>query len=347
MDALDSDRLTYGKWQRELEERFAHIHGRKFACFVNSGTDALRLGLLAMKEFHGWGPGTGIAVPAVTFVATLNAVLQAGLEPLLVDVELEHFGMDQSKIPTGASAAVPVNLFGHVPPPVIGLPTITDSCETMFIEGCADGDVSCFSTFSAHLITTGVGGLATTDDPSLAGIVRSLANHGRDGTYTSIDEPLGRREVMAARFNFIRSGYSSRGTEMQAAVGCAELDDFPSNINRRRRSAEMLMVGLDDLPLVLPRYPMMSSAWMMFPILAQSREMRDMITTGLEMSGIETRPLVPLTNQPFVRDRWGNLDDLLPNAHIVNETGFYVGCHQYLDDADIGRMIQSFRRICG
>mgnify|MGYP001575749268 FL=1 len=130
-----------------------------------------------MKEVHGWGPDAEIALPSVTFIATLNAVLQAGLTPLLVDVELEHFGMDGAKIPGRARAAVPVSLFGHVPPPIVGLPLVVDSCETMFIDGCADGDVSCFSTYSAHLITTGVGGLATTDDPTLARIIRSLANH--------------------------------------------------------------------------------------------------------------------------------------------------------------------------
>ena len=300
-----------------------------------------------MKEVHGWGPDAEIALPSVTFIATLNAVLQAGLTTLLVDVELEHFGMDGAKIPGRARAAVPVGLFGHVPPPIVGLPLVVDSCETMFIDGCADGDVSCFSTYSAHLITTGVGGLATTDDPTLARIIRSLANHGRDGIYASIDQPLGSREVMNARFNFIRSGYSCRGTEVQAAIGCAELDEFPRNIERRRRNAGLLLEGLKDLPIQTARYPLMSSAWMMFPILAQSREMRDMLTTGLELSGIETRPLMPLTNQPFVRYRWGNLDESLPNARLVNETGFYVGCHQHLDDDDIQRMIDTFHRICG
>lgn len=355
LDAMSRNRLTYGHWQRSFEERFAYIHNRRFACFVNSGTDALRLGLLAMKEKHGWPDGSLVAIPAVTFVATLNAVLQAGLRPLLVDIELEHFGMEPDRLRPGVAAAVPVHLFGHVAEPTqtrlteIGLPILADSCETMFMDGCAAGEVSCFSTYSAHLITTGVGGLTTTDDPGLARIIRSLANHGRSGIYTSIDQGLGQREVMEARFHFEREGYSSRGTELQAAIGCAELDVWPLNVIRRQNNARRLRSGLSGLPLVLPQYDIGDSAWMMFPMLAESKEAREMLVTYLELNGIETRPLMPLTSQPFVRKLYPawDMDAMFPNARRVNETGLYVGCHQFLESADIDYMVSVFRGCYG
>lgn len=360
MDALSRNRLTYGPWQQEFEERFALIHGKRFACFVNSGTDALRIGLEALKEKNQWNDGWEIGVPALTFVATFNVVIQARMKPFLLDINLDDYGfkaqaVDHDTFPQGL---MPVNLFGQVPASNRSLVdgyagrTVMDSCETMFVPGCADGTVSAFSTYTAHLITTGVGGLVLTDDPDLARIIRSLANHGRSGIYTNIDQPLGKREVMAARFDFERLGYSSRGTEIQAAIGCAELDDWVANIAQRRRNAGRLRRGLASLPLHLPKWPTEDAAWMMFPIRTNTREERDLLITNLELSGIETRMLLPLTSQPYIRRYWRqkmsgykDIDKVFGNAHIANETGFYIGCHQHLTEDDIDYVVATFKRF--
>ena len=344
---LDSGRLSYGPWSKEFERRFAEIHGKRFACFVSSGTDALRIGLGAMKEKYGWQDHWRVLVPAVTFVATFNIVLQNRMVPYLVDIETEHFGMapTDSYARHPVAAAIPVNLFGHVPPQRPSFPALVDSCETMFVPSCADGDVAAFSTYTAHLITTGVGGLVLTDDADLARIIRSLANHGRNGIYTDIDMPLGDRETMDARFFFEREGYSSRGTELQAALGCAELDDWEENIQARRRNARQLVESLWGLPLALPKYPVTDSAWMMVPILS---EQRDDLVLHLERLGIETRPLLPLTSQPHVRNwwkqsTWRDIDETLPVAARVNREGFYCGIHPGLTEADIDYMAKAFR----
>ena len=348
MDALNQNRLTYGKWQEEFEARFATVHGKKYACFVNSGTDALRIGLLAMKEHYGWPDGARVLVPAVTFVATFNIVIQSGLTPVLCDVSLDDYGITPAGVEE-CVAAIPAHLFGHVTPKrrVPNVPVLADSCETMFQPGCADGAVAAFSTYTAHLITTGVGGLALSDDPSLARITRSLANHGRSGIYTGIDDPLGRPEVMSARFHFERLGYSSRGTEVQAAIGCAELDEWPRNIARRQNNAEALIKGLAGLPLLFPQYAVETSSWMMFPIRTETALQRDMLITHLELGGIETRPLLPLTTQPYIRSMYpaADLSALFPNANTINRTGFYVGCHQYLDREDTDYMVDVFRKF--
>lgn len=347
MDVLNNSRLSYGKWQEEFEARFSTIHGKKYACFVNSGTDALRLGLLAMKEHYGWPDGARVLVPAVTFVATFNIVIQAGLTPVLCDVNLDDYGIEPWGAVEDCVAVLPAHLFGHVAPTrwPEDIPVLADSCETMFQTGCANGAVSAFSTYTAHLITTGVGGLALADDPSLARIIRSLANHGRSGIYTGVDAPFGKPEIMSARFFFERSGYSSRGTELQAAIGCAELDEWPRNIARRQINAEALLDGLKGMPLHTPSYAVEDSSWMMFPLRTPTRNQRDMLVTYLEMNGIETRPLLPLTSQPYVRKMYPHSDEMFPNAHLINETGFYVGCHQYLGPDDTDHMVSVFRKF--
>ena len=348
---LASDRLTAGRWTKEFEIRFARLHNRNFAIFVNSGTDALRVGLAAMKEANGWKDGDFVALPAVTFVATLNVVLQSGLRPALVDIETEHFGMNYDLIPKNVVAAIPVNLFGHVNPAMrqllaSGARVLTDSCESIAVPGCADGDVSCFSTYAAHILSTGVGGVATTNDPHLASLMRSYANHGRSGIYAGIDDELGNVEIIEARFHFERSGYSARATEMEAAIGCAELDVLKENLSGRRRNAATLTCGLLDLPILTPTWDNVDSAWMMFPLLTRNREERDRLVQHLEANGIETRPLLPLTSQPYVRNLSGaNLDSGFPVAHRVNETGLYVGCHQHLTELDVDYCVGVFEQF--
>ena len=198
--------------------------------------------------------------------------------------------------------------------------------------------MSCFSTYNAHLIATGVGGLATTNDPVLARLIRSLANHGRSGIYTGIDDELGNVEVIDSRFRFERPGYSSRCTEMEAAIGCAELDVWEENLRIRKANADLLTQALSDLPLVLPKVrPGSQSANMMYPVRAQDRVVRDALVTHLETRGIETRYCLPLTNQPYI-----DCEDRYPVAKMVNETSFYVGCHQHLSLEDVGRIADSF-----
>lgn len=344
--ALDENRLSYGRFARQFESEFARLHDRKFAIFLDSGTAALQVGLAAMKELYGWQDGDEVLVPALTFVASYNTIVMNNLKPVLVDIRLSDYGMDREKMDLSKAVAVmPVHLFGRPSDPMIrhwakeqGVKVIADSCETMFMEGCAEGDVSCFSTYSAHIINTGVGGLATTNDPALALLIRSFANHGRNGIYTGIDDALGSKETMSARFSFDRLGYSYRATELQAAIGCAELEVWEDNINARRKHAGEMAMELADLPLVLPQVA--GSSNMMFPVLS---EQRDALVLHLEQNGIETRPMLPLTNQPYLKATV--CEDDFPVAKRVNEQGFYVGCHPYLSEDDISHMSRVFHEF--
>ena len=360
LDVLDNHRLTYGKWTKEFEFQFAALHARRFACMVNSGTDALRIGLAALKEKHGWPDGSEVIVPALTFVASVNVILQNNLRPLFVDID-DYYGIDTKHIAmilarreaaaeSQPVAVMPVNLFGQVCDidglyivRNFGLQIITDSCEAMFVRGAAWGDVSCFSTYACHVIQTGVGGIATTDNPQLAELIRSYANHGRDGIYAGIDEALGNVETMNARFRFIRPGYSSRSTEMEAAIGCAELEEHEANLYRRRAHAAALTIALAALPLKLPKVrPGAESSWMMYPIRCRSAEERDRLVLHLEVHGIETRPLLPLLTQPYLRKMYGDVAANYVRAYEAETTGFYVGCHPHMDAGDITYMAEAF-----
>lgn len=366
-EVLDSGRISYGPMSRALEERFASLHGCEYAVLSNSGTSSLQVALQALKELHGWQDGDEVIVPTVTFVATVNVVLHNRLTPVLVDVDPDYYELDPLKVERAVTprtrAILPVHLFGQPCEMVsiraiadrYGLAIVEDSCECMFASHAGRpagswGDVGVFSTYVAHLLTTGVGGIGTTNNPDLAVLMRSLVNHGRDGIYLSIDDDQGLtgarlREVVSRRFRFERIGHSFRVTELEAALGLAQLEDWPQMIAARRGNAAYLKERLapyqDRLQLPAVR-PATEHSWMMFPLVLR-REPKEDLVNHLEARGIETREMLPLTNQPVYRDLWHEED--YPVAWWINRSGLYVGCHQGLTTADLDYMVDAFEEF--
>lgn len=365
---LDSGRLSYGPFLQRFEQEFAKLSGRKFAVSSNSGTSSLQVAVHALKDIHGWNDGDEILVPAVTFVATSNVVLQNGLVPVFVDVDPKMYHIDpkkiEAKITKKTRAIMPVHLFGIScdMDPILKiakkykLKIIEDSCEAVGVHYKGRpvgslGDIACFSTYMAHLITTGVGGLSLTNDPEAAVKMRSLVNHGRDSIYLKMDDDKGVKgnAILAMankRFNFISGGYSYRLTELEGALGVAELKYLKKNINTRQRFADKLLSGLRPYEkyIQLPSWPAHSEhAFMMFPlVITDPRISRDDLVHWLENNGIETRPLLPLINQPVYIKLFGNLEPLYPVAANINKNGFYIGCHPEMEHGDVRHIIKTF-----
>lgn len=368
---LESGRISYGPLSRELERRFAALHDCRFAVLSNSGTSSLQVALQALKELHGWQDGDEVLVPSVTFVATVNVVLHNRMKPVLVDVDPQYYDMAagnvEQAITPDTRAMMPVHLFGQ-PANMTALAevaerhrlmVIEDSCETMFVSHAGRkvgswGDVGCFSMYVAHLLTAGVGGIATTDDPELATRMRSLVNHGRDGIYISIDDDDGLEgaclhEVIERRFNFESLGHSFRITELEAALALGQLDGWREMIEARQHNAAYLANGLKQLGregyLRLPKTRQDSEhAWMMYP-LVMLRENKWGACNYLEERGIETREMLRLTDQPCYDGLWDSTN--YPVAQWLNERGFYVGCHQGLNEADLDCIIEALHEYCG
>ncbi len=370
-EVLDSGRLSYGRFMAGFEEEFARLHDCRFAIFCNSGTSALQVALHALKEREGWGDGDEVIVPAVTFVATVNIVLQNRLGPVFVDVEPDYYAIDpaliEAKITPRTRAIIPVHVFGQPADMTAisaiarrhGLRILEDSCEAMFVRDHgrpvgAWGDAACFSTYVAHLIVTGVGGVMTTNDGDLAVMMRSLINHGRDGIYLSMDadrttDPQRLFEIVSRRFAFIHMGYSYRATEMEAALGLAQLRRREEIIGAHQRNAAYLTVGLRPFEawLQLPAVrPGAEHAFMMYPIVIRDETLsRDALIRFLEEHQIETRYMLPLLNQPIYRRLFGDLESAYPVAGAINARGFYVGCHQGLSQDDLDYILGTFARF--
>jgi dTDP-4-amino-4,6-dideoxygalactose transaminase len=365
MNVLENNRLSYGPMTQRFEAEFARLHGSRFGVMSNSGTSALQLALQAMKELHGWNDGDEVIVPAVTFVATANIVLHNRMVPVLVDVDERYYEINPALIAKAITAKtraiIPVHLFGQPADmaPIIevakrhGLKIIEDSAETMFANYNGKrvgslGEIGCFSTYVAHLIVTGVGGLNTTSEPDYAVKIRSLLNHGRDSIYLSIDDDNSKmdqelRIIAERRFRFTSVGHSFRVTEMEAALGVAELENWQSVIEQRRRNAKMLDRGLsrfaDRLQTPVIR-PGCDHSFMMYPIVLLDQDKRNLVA-HLEQKGIETRDMLPLTNQPIYHHRLGWREDDFQIAKWINHNGFYFGCHQNLSEVDLEYIIDA------
>jgi perosamine synthetase len=351
---LDSNRLSKGKYTDKFEKDFASFHQVKHSVFCNSGTSALQVALAALAEYHKYPAAAEVLVPATTFIATSNIVLHNGMKPIFVDVDPITFNLDPSQIERHITprtrAIIPVHLFG-LPADMVkikaiadkhNLQIIEDSCETMFAKCYGKsvgswGDVACFSTYIAHLITGGVGGLVITDNPELMRISRSLIAHGRDSIYTSIDDDSDpTKTIIERRFRFERVGYSYRVTELEAAIALSELEQWESNISARRRNAATLTGRLSDIgELQLPSIPLgFEHSFMMYPMVLKEGS-RDRLLMHLEENLIETRYLFPLLTQPVYRHLFPGLDIDYPTAKYLGEQGFFIGIHQGLNEDDV------------
>ena len=180
--------------------------------------------------------------------------------------------------------------------------------------------------------------------------MRSLFNHGRDLIYFSIDDVKNKpdkefKEIVKKRFSFVNLGHSSRLTEFEGALGLSQIENWEWMIEQRRKNAAYLTEGLSclDNEIQLPKIrPETEHSFMMFPIILKKEEKTRVINL-LEDNGIETRDLLPLTNQPVYKNIPNFREDDYPIAKIANNNGFYIGCHQDLTQKDIDKIIKTFK----
>jgi dTDP-4-amino-4,6-dideoxygalactose transaminase len=357
---LESGCISYGPMSQEFEHQFSEIHGTRYAVLSNSGTSALQIALCALKEIHGWDHGDSVIVPATTFVATANIVKHCRLNPTFVDVDPVTYNIDpgliEPRITGKTRAIIPVHLFGQ-PADMTAiraiakrydLKIIEDSCETMFARHAGKrvgswGDIGCFSTYVAHLIVTGVGGISLTDNPDYAAKMRSLVNHGLQIDHLNPDENFAPRPTPGRRFKFDTCGFSYRITELEAALGLAQLEDWERMVKIRQRNAKHLTAGIRNLinrhygdPIKIPETaPGNDHVWMMYPILLRTGS-KEPLMTFLNEHGVETRDMLPILEQPI----YSYLNpSQFPISKWILEAGFYVGCHQDIPPDDIQYII--------
>ncbi|MCK5343075.1 MAG: DegT/DnrJ/EryC1/StrS family aminotransferase, partial [Candidatus Heimdallarchaeota archaeon] len=265
--ALDEGMVSSGKYVREFEEKFAALVGTKEAVAVSTGTDADVLALAVLYDF-GAQRGDEIIVPALSFVATGNAVLQAGFTPVFVDIERDTLNINPQRIEEVITdktrAIMPVHLMGK-PAEMDTINAIAKKHNLYVIEDAAEAhggkykgknvgtlaDMAAYSLYVAHIISTVEGGIVTTGREDFADVLRSLRSHGRfckcrqcvmnSGAITC-DKRF--EDGTDKRFFFERIGYSAKMNELEAAVGLGNIEIYHEILKIRRFNLKYLMENL-------------------------------------------------------------------------------------------------------
>lgn len=361
-EVLKTGRLSSGKYVREFEIKFAELIGVKEAVAVSSGTDADALALAALYDF-GADRGEEVIVPALSFVATGNAVLQAGFIPVFVDIDRRTLNIDVSKIEAAVSdrtrAIMPVHLMGK-PADMDRINDIAKRYKLFVIEDAAEaygtayrgkkagrlGDMAAFSLYVAHLVSTVEGGMVVTDNTKFADILCSLRSHGRackcrECLLNTKDGYCAQRfnndKNMDIRFIFERVGYSSKMNELEAAIGLGNIEAYPDILAKRRENLIYLMEKFERFKphlTTIKEEPDETIGPHAFPIIIgeEAKFTRDELVYYLEKNGIDSRSLfLSMPTQCPGFHFLGYKPGEFPNAEYIGDNGLHIGIHQELN----------------
>lgn len=286
-----------GPFVERFESEFAKFLGADHAIATSTGTAALHLAL----ESAGIGRGDEVIVPSLTWIACANVVQYTGAKPVFVDVEPDSLTIDvesvQAAVTEDTAAIMPVHLYGH-PCAMDEVMECANRNDLMVLEDGAEaqgamyegepvgtiGDAGCFSFYGNKIMTTGQGGMIVTDDDGLADRVRLLR---RDG--------MGENQ----KYHHPVIGYNYRLTNIQAALGVAQLERINTLIREKRRVAGLYEEHLPDEVALIGEKPNVKSVRWMTIALFRTEEQMESVTDALSNANIETRPLfLPLHLQP-------------------------------------------------
>ena len=344
---LESGQLSQGPKVAEFESMVAELTGARFAFATTSCTTALHLALVAL----GIGPGDEVLVPDFTFPATANVVVQQGAVPVLVDIDPQTYNVDPDDLARHISprtrAVIPVDLFGLAADmdPVAelavdhGLAVVEDAAcalgATYYGRPCGSlGDVGCFSFHPRKVVTTGEGGMVVTDREDLAERLQLLRSHG--GV---------RRDD---RFTFEEAGFNYRLSDVQAALGTAQMRRLPELIGQRRRLAARLREELTDVPgFTVPPEPRWGGhVYQAFVGLVDPDVDRDDVIAGLRARGLEaTLGTYALHAQPFFRRTFGYTPGALPGSHAAFLRSVALPLFPQMAEVDVDALVEGVRAV--
>lgn len=373
--------LTAGPRAATLERGLAYFLGLEHVLTVNSGSSANLVAMTSLRSRRlerPLEPGDEVITAAMGFPTTVAPIVQNELVPVFVDCEMGNYNLAPSQLEPALSERTRAIFLAHTlgnpvdMEPVMAfarehdLYVLEDACDALgsTYDGKPVGTFGHLATLSfypAHQMTTGEGGAVLTADGDLACIAKSVRDWGRD-CWCEHDSPTGGAcgqrfewtipgldEPYDHRYLFVEIGYNLKMTDLQAAIGVAQLEKLPSFITARRSNFARLYEGLEPYEefLVLPTWSERSRpAWFAFPITVRPEapfSRRD-LTTYLEERNVETRYLFAgnLIRHPGYQDIPHRIVGELPNSDRVLRSTFFVGVYPGLDDARMAYMLEAF-----
>lgn len=336
---------SQGKFVNRFEEEFAEYIGTKYAVATSNGTTALHLAL----ETLGIKAGDEVIVPSLTFIATANCVSYTGAKPVFVDCELDTWNMDpkkiEDKVTNRTKAIIPVHLYGQ-PAKMDEIMSISKKHKLYVIEDAAEAHgaeykgrrvgsiahIGIFSFFGNKIITTGEGGMLVTNDSEIYQKARVLRDHGMDPQ---------------KKYWYKYIGFNYRMTNLQAAVGCAQLERIENILQKKREIAAIYNQYLSDKKTILlpPEHKWSKNVYWMYSMVLRDdlakKNIRDTIIECLKQSNIECRPFFyPIHKLPpyFV-------DETLGIAEYLSQNGINVPSYVDIEVDDIKKICEQIREL--
>jgi perosamine synthetase len=357
-DVFLSGWLTQGPKVKEFEKKFGDYHGAKHSLATTSCTTALHLGLAAM----GVKEGDEVIVPAFTWVSTANAILYCGAKPVFADVSVETNNIDPyqlKKLRTAKTKAIiPVHLFGLC----ADIDSINDELPgVQILEDCACaagamykgryagtlGDMGAFSLHPRKSITTGEGGVLTSNNDKLSEIADCLRNHG--ASISEEQRHLGPKPYLLPDFH--EMGFNYRMTDFQGAVGTVQLGKLDKFINERNIWAAYYSEALSSIPwLRMPIVPKgWRHAWQAFVTYVDPSKApmpRNQMMEILQSKGISTRPGThAVHNLSFYKKKFGLKSSDFPNAYSCDQQTLAIPLFNKMVKEDFDYVIQAIKDL--
>ncbi len=369
---LKSGRLSEGPKVKKFEEQWAKYIGTTYCVSVNSGTSALIAGLCALKSLYRLKDGAKVITSPLTFIATVNAIVAAGFEPVFADINRKTFVIEPDEIQRcmkehkDVAVILPVHLMGYaadmksINALAHGLLVMEDAAQAHGTKHTGvSSQMACYSFYIAHNIQAGEMGAVVTNNLALCRLLRKIKAHGRmcecpvcvraQGKCPQLKSYKG-KDDFDPRFYHDTFGYNFKTMEFQAALGLLQLKKADRIFKKRSDNVCYLNDKLAPFKgiLQLPVYSQEVS-YLAYPLVIRDPKKisRKELRQRLEAAGIETRPLfgcIP-TQQPAYAYLKRSYSGKLPNAEYVGAYGFYIGCHQYLTRKDLDFIIKTFHRI--
>jgi perosamine synthetase len=344
-EVLNSSILSGGPFLEAFENSFAEFTESRYAVAVSSGTAALHIGLKSM----GLQEGDEVITSPFSFIASANSILFEGYEPVFVDISEMDFGLDPGRIEGALTertkAILPIHVFG-IPCQIDviqglarqhNLKLIEDSCEALGAKHHGHligsfGDVSAYGFYPNKQLTTGEGGIITTNDEETYLLIKSLRNQGRDTTTSEIKQ--------------VRLGYNYRMSELNAALGFGQLKRLHDTISRRSQAASWYNEALSDIDEIrLPGYNSDSApSWFVYSISVQG-EHRDQLIHFLNQKGIQSKayfsPCIHL--QPYYRKRYGFIEGMFPVAERISSEMVAIPFFTQITKAEVQQVTEAIK----
>ena len=371
--------LTTGRFAAQFEREFARFFGLRHAMLVNSGSSANLLALSCLTSpklgDRALRPGDEVITVAAGFPTTVNPIFQNQLVPVFVDIHIPTYNIDADQLEAALSDRTRAIMLAHTLGNPFDAQRVVDFArrhQFWLIEDCCDavgatyqgkkvgtfGDLATVSFYPAHHITMGEGGCVLTDNSKLKTLVESFRDWGRDcWCEPGKDNTCGKRfgwqlgelpEGYDHKYTYSHIGYNLKATDMQAAVGVAQLAKLPAFIEARRRNFQVLWQGLSDLAefFILPQAtPGSDPSWFGFPITVADDApfTRNDLVQFLEQRKIGTRLLFGgnLIRQPAYSDKKYRVVDNLINTDKALHDTFWIGVYPGLTKQMLDFIISS------